>query len=831
MNQIRKSPVGILALAVFFLASCGGGGGSSTPSPSGLQYPSHSAYVVQQAITPLTPTVSGQPTDFSVSPTLPAGLTLNSATGVISGTPTVIAASASYTVTAANMGGSTTATVTIAVNDIAPTIAYPSPYYAFTANVQHATTIKPKAGGGAITSWSVTPALPAGLTLSTTDGTISGIPTAASAPTTYTVTAGNSGGSTTDTLTIAVAAAPLLDQGHYNRVTVIRASGSRLLSWGLNHWLLQDYATGTHIAAGDYECDVLNGCRNNVDFQHTDPVDIEGGIMLDPLSDGVELRSVTDGHLLSKISGQTFGWWQLASDGSYLAGGNLTALTVWNSSGQVLLSKPGNYHEARVFAAPGQLLVANGASGQNVIETIAVATGTSTLSPVFQGGFATWFPDGTRFLSTQGGTLWTYSSSAVQQDVAQLADPNNALTVHGTGNYVWTFDTFSDRLNIYPVGATSAAPVFTATYGSNATAVSSGNTIAALPWSSPQITTIDLSGATPVATNVTLPVSTATAYVQIPGGGWVVGNTWGVLVDGATVASNDPRFLAVGRAWSIAGGSNYVSVATAAGRIFTYDSNNTLVSTIKFPAIQLASSSSGAVLAAFGDSSTGDPPTLKVYSSLDGTVTASYQYTPLYDTLNNALVPLQLSAAGDVLLAPLVNPSGCEYEAVTVASGAPLWCGTSRAAGSVALSPDGTLISIVTGANLSQTSTAIYKNGTLSAAVAADGVGWLDNNRLLGSLYDRESHYTNSTIYDSAGHVLSSFTLPPINYPRLIGFGVVSSDSIYVNLTGAIYSLTDGGILWTTANLPPGGGAIWPGAVSGSQIIFVSGTQVLAQPH
>lgn len=57
---------------------------------------------------------------YSVSPALPAGLTLNTSSGIISGTPTTLAAAANYTITATNTGGSTTASVSITVNDIAP---------------------------------------------------------------------------------------------------------------------------------------------------------------------------------------------------------------------------------------------------------------------------------------------------------------------------------------------------------------------------------------------------------------------------------------------------------------------------------------------------------------------------------------------------------------------------------------------------------------------------------------------------------------------------------------------------------------------------------------
>ena len=44
---------------------------------------------------------------YAVSPALPAGLSLDATTGIVSGTPTAIAATSGYTVTATNSGGST----------------------------------------------------------------------------------------------------------------------------------------------------------------------------------------------------------------------------------------------------------------------------------------------------------------------------------------------------------------------------------------------------------------------------------------------------------------------------------------------------------------------------------------------------------------------------------------------------------------------------------------------------------------------------------------------------------------------------------------------------
>jgi RHS repeat-associated protein len=59
-------------------------------------------------------------TTYTVNPALPAGLSFDPSTGIISGTPTAITASANYTITAYNMVGRGSTTVNIVINAAAP---------------------------------------------------------------------------------------------------------------------------------------------------------------------------------------------------------------------------------------------------------------------------------------------------------------------------------------------------------------------------------------------------------------------------------------------------------------------------------------------------------------------------------------------------------------------------------------------------------------------------------------------------------------------------------------------------------------------------------------
>lgn len=171
--------------------------------PKNLSYTTPNAFTTNVAITALTPTVTGDVTAYAVSPALPVGLIFNTTTGVISGTPTVLSAATNYTVTATNTEGNVQAIVNIAVNDVIPSsLNYTTPNV-FTKGTAIGS-LTPTVSGGAVTGYSISPALPTGLSINPTTGVIYGTPTAVAALTSYTVTASNSGGATTKAIDITV---------------------------------------------------------------------------------------------------------------------------------------------------------------------------------------------------------------------------------------------------------------------------------------------------------------------------------------------------------------------------------------------------------------------------------------------------------------------------------------------------------------------------------------------------------------------------------------------------------------------------------------------------
>lgn len=248
---------------------------------------------VGTAITPSsapTPTGLNGSVSYAVSPALPAGLTLNTSTGVISGTPTVAQTTANFTLTGTGaISGTATSTVSLTVDNgpaLTPTLGTPQPtadgytvaisnydaaytwsgkttagsvsinssglvtvsgvspgtsaevtifssrnnYYNGSASVTGTASVAALLSPGtqtlsgtvgtAITSssalsasgfsgavtYSISPSLPAGLSLNTSTGVISGTPTTVLSTTSYTITgSGATSGSSTASVNLTVA--------------------------------------------------------------------------------------------------------------------------------------------------------------------------------------------------------------------------------------------------------------------------------------------------------------------------------------------------------------------------------------------------------------------------------------------------------------------------------------------------------------------------------------------------------------------------------------------------------------------------------------------------
>lgn len=179
---------------------------------------------------PVTAAFGTTPYVFTVAPTLPNGLTLDSATGAISGTPTAVAATATYTVTVTDAANAvSTKTLGLTVN------ATPTPVAGQTISSKTLTattaavafTPLPLNGGTLPFLYTVTPDLPTGLVLNPVTGAITGTPAATTPSAVYTITAVDSAGaSVTQALTLAVNPPLVATQAVASKVILVNVAAT-----------------------------------------------------------------------------------------------------------------------------------------------------------------------------------------------------------------------------------------------------------------------------------------------------------------------------------------------------------------------------------------------------------------------------------------------------------------------------------------------------------------------------------------------------------------------------------------------------------------------------
>jgi N-acetylneuraminic acid mutarotase len=158
---------------------------------------------------------------------------------VISGTPSAPAAAADHVVTGSNASGSVSVTLRVAVQ---PALVAPATVSYATVQALYVTTepITPNTAqvtGGPASSFTVSPALPNGLSLNASTGAITGTPTAVQSQASYMVTASNAAGSAQTQILISVTSrgswaprAAIPDARHY--FAAVKLNSNKVLAIG-----------------------------------------------------------------------------------------------------------------------------------------------------------------------------------------------------------------------------------------------------------------------------------------------------------------------------------------------------------------------------------------------------------------------------------------------------------------------------------------------------------------------------------------------------------------------------------------------------------------------
>ena len=181
--------------------------GDTAPTFGGATTPAQ-VFTIGTAVDLTLPTATGGngAITYALTPAIP-GLTLDAATGVLTGTPTTEAAATDYTYTAADGDDNTDADDAVSLMLSITIEADTTPSFGgaavsaqtFTIGTAVDLTLPAATGGNGAITYTLTPALPTGLIFNAAARTITGTPTTAAGATDYTYTAGDTDGSAAGT--------------------------------------------------------------------------------------------------------------------------------------------------------------------------------------------------------------------------------------------------------------------------------------------------------------------------------------------------------------------------------------------------------------------------------------------------------------------------------------------------------------------------------------------------------------------------------------------------------------------------------------------------------
>ena len=185
MSQIRKNArkfaaiIGLCSVAFVAIPLAGTSVSAETAPVFTLDVSSGTAIQCEENEPYVVRSTGGAITSFSVTPAVPAGMSFNLSSGLMSGKPRALMAATAYTITARNGAGSASQTFSMNVAQGTANGIYPT---CQTVSGTVGVVLTPTAtytdiGVTSYYNFSISPALPTGLTIDSRTGVITGTPT------------------------------------------------------------------------------------------------------------------------------------------------------------------------------------------------------------------------------------------------------------------------------------------------------------------------------------------------------------------------------------------------------------------------------------------------------------------------------------------------------------------------------------------------------------------------------------------------------------------------------------------------------------------------------
>jgi hypothetical protein len=287
-------------------------------------------------------------------------------------------------------------------------------------------------------------------------------------------------------------------------VTTLTTSSRVLTLDGNEHWTLFDAATGAKVAAGNRLPSTTYPAAKQPDW----PIEMKGDTIMIGIPNGVEIRSAVDGSLVSIIGSAGMNLIDaldesapnplntraaLSSDGSYVVGSNGTSADLYTRSGSWITTAPG----AVAVPTATVCLLETSTTTQTTLTLVNPTTGEST-KLTLDGAFQGFFDDGSHLFTQLGTGLYLYDTAGNKQALSL----GTYDSLGGFGSHVWTYNSTSGTLSVFPISGGAATDTYTFTGFKRMSTVKPG--LLSITTATAN-TFIDLSGGTVTRKDYTIP--------------------------------------------------------------------------------------------------------------------------------------------------------------------------------------------------------------------------------------------------------------------------------------------------------------------------------------
>jgi hypothetical protein len=626
----------------------------------------------------------------------------------------------------------------------------------------------------------------------------------------------------------------VLELGHVQSIRDVWLSGDRFLSQDVGgHWILWDVPGHRIIADGQ--------AATKPDEEFVYAPNMRGRTMAIPTANGVELRDTTDAKLLATVRMPAE---NLSPDGLYVWRQSADFVAALSRTGEMLWGG-GLLPGAKVFAAPGEMRVANPASNFAAATVERRRFDGPLERAEFVGNFVSWFGDGDHFLVdgpllAEGEQQFLGVCDLMGKLVRKIPSPTGLVAAGGFGQWVWVAypdPTEGGVVAFHNLDATRE-PLVRA--GGPPLGLREGLLLMSRGW-----VFFDLRGRELVAGDKNVWIPSPVASGDLLSDRWVQADFWrSAVVSPGDGGSRTPTFGVGPVSCLAAAPTGRVAVSTHDDLIRVYDVGadgaHPLIEIPSIAATACALSDDGSVLATIDSGAR-----LRTYRLPGGTL------LKFWDKPGRSSSVINLSRDGSRLFHDECMDGGKFSSRVctsflTSADGAATFAlpvpDSITAYQSVLLSPSGKRAVVGGG-----TTATVYEEGVQIGTLAAWVLGWLDDTHLVmqqsfGDPSNFASYTFQDHVVDTAGTVVvqggpdrtrgfTGTTLTPIDelkfFESSLPFRMAKDPSYWPStepyITG-VWSRADLSRLWTPS-LPVTGFA----AYAGGRIVYPSDNRVVAE--